>query len=250
MTSILECRKVHRYFGGLTALCDVDLQVEEGSILGIIGPNGAGKTTLFNIISGALTPTMGQVFFQGRDISGLGANRICRLGIARTYQLVRPFASLTALENVLVGVGFGRATPMPRSQRVGTAMAELEFVGLADKAEHPAESLTLVERKHLEIARALGTDPKLLLLDEVVSGLSPTECLVISKTIRDIQGRGITVIMIEHVLKVVMELCQAVMVLHFGSRLAYGPPAEIVQNREVIEAYLGDDEPSYGETGA
>ncbi len=246
MATVLECQNVYKLFGGVVALSNINLRVEEGRILGIIGPNGAGKTTLFNIISGALTPTKGRVFFQGRDISGVGANRICRLGIARTYQLVRPFAALTALENVLVGVCFGRSSRPPRGRRVPLAMTELEFVGLAAKAYQPAANLTLVEKKHLEIARALGTNPSVILLDEVVSGLSPGEAAHVIDTIREIQRRGITVVMIEHVLRVVMELCHAVLVLHFGVQLAYDCPEAVVKDKQVIEAYLGRDDPTPG----
>ncbi|HID31096.1 MAG TPA: ABC transporter ATP-binding protein, partial [Desulfobacterales bacterium] len=184
-------------------------------------------------------PTQGRGFFKGRQISGLGAARVCRLGIARTYQLVRPFNSLTALENVLIGLSFGRAHPPPREVRVAKAMAILKFMGLGAKANRAAESLTLVEKKHLEIARALATSPEILLLDEVVSGLNPTEMLRTIDTIHQIQAQGVTVIMIEHVLKVVMELCQRVVVLNYSIQIAEGSPEEVVSNPEVVEAYLG-----------
>lgn len=243
MAIILECHNISKTFDGLAALTNINLSVEEGPILGIIGPNGAGKTTLFNVIAGALRPTAGKVLFQGREISGLGPDLICRRGISRTYQSVRPFASLTALDNVLVGVCFGRNSPPPRNGRVDLAMAELEFVGLAEKANHPAENLTPVEKKLLELARALGTDPKLILLDEVVSGLTPSETAGVINIIRAIQRRGITVMMIEHLVKVVMELCDSVLVLNFGTRIAYGRPTEVVKNPLVIEAYLGRREP-------
>lgn len=237
--AILECRKVGKVFGGLIALTNVHLEVDQGQILGVIGPNGAGKTTLFNVISGALAPTSGDVFYDGKNVTGLGSNRICRLGIARTYQLVRPFASLSALENVLVGVSFGREPLLPFKERVARARKELDFVGLRGKADEAAANLTLVEKKRLEIARALATEPKVLLLDEVVSGLTPREVEHVIETIRQIQQRGITIIMIEHVLKVVMELCRKVMVLHYGSRIAFGSPKEVVNDPQVVEAYLG-----------
>jgi branched-chain amino acid transport system ATP-binding protein len=250
MSTILECQNIFKLFGGLTALANVDLAVKEGDIFGVIGPNGAGKTTLFNVISGALKPTSGEVVFDGKRITGRESNKICRLGIARTYQLVRPFASLSALENVLVGVSFGREPLLPTKERVTLALNQLEFVGLGEKADEAADNLTLVEKKRLEIARALATEPRVLLLDEVVSGLTPSEVANLIEIVREIQRRGITIIMIEHVLKVVMELCQTVMVLHYGSRIACGSPAQVVSDPEVITAYLGAPQAQAGGDGA
>jgi branched-chain amino acid transport system ATP-binding protein len=235
----IECVRVSKSFGGLKALTDISIRVSEGEILGIIGPNGAGKTTLFNVISGAIPPTGGEVFYRGRSLSGMDAARACRLGIARTYQLVRPFQSLTALENVLVGISFGRTELPPRDRRIFEAMEILDFVGLGSKAHKVAGELTLVEKKHLEIARALGTSPDVLLLDEVVSGLTPTEMFRTIDTIRQIQARQITVLMIEHVLRVVMELCERIVVLNYGIRIAEGTPEEVVNNPDVVVAYLG-----------
>lgn len=236
---VVECAGISKDFGGLRALFDINLQVEEGEILGVIGPNGAGKTTLFNIISGAIMPTKGEVLFRGRPLTGLNAGKVCRLGIARTYQLVRPFHSLTALENVLIGMCFGRANRPPGQKGIAEAMDILEFVGLGAKANKAADELTLVEKKHLEIARALATAPCVLLLDEVVSGLTPTEILRTIDTIRQIQARGITLIMIEHVLRVVMELCGRVVVLNYGEQIAEGSPREVVNDPKVVAAYLG-----------
>ncbi len=250
MTGFLECKGVSRTFGGIRALSNIHLQVEKNAITGIIGPNGAGKTTLFNIISGALEPTEGAVFFREKEISKMGPARVCRLGIARTYQLVRPFNSLTAMENVLIGIGFGRSHPPARQARSVEAMEILQFVGLGGKANHSAESLTLVEKKHLEIARALATSPELLLLDEVVSGLNPTEVLRIMDTILQIQARGITILMIEHILKVVMKLCKKVVVLNYGVQIAEGIPEDVVSDPEVIHAYIGKFEETGGASHA
>ncbi len=239
MDHFLECRGISKIFGGIKALSDVDLTIEPRSITGVIGPNGAGKTTLFNIISGAFPPTAGHVAFKGKTISKMSPARVCRLGIARTYQLVRPFNSLSTAENVMIGLGFGRAEPMNKKDRVTEAFRILQMVGLEDKANHAAEGLTLVEKKHLEIARALATGPEILLLDEVVSGLNPTEITRTVETIRQIRERGIAIIMIEHILKVVMTLCERVVVLNYGVQIAQGTPEEVVRDAEVIEAYIG-----------
>ena len=239
MDHFLECRNITKVFGGIKALSHVDLNVEPGSITGVIGPNGAGKTTLFNIISGAFPPTSGHVMFKGKKISGMSPARVCRLGIARTYQLVRPFNSLSAMENVMIGLGFGRAEPMNKEDRVSEAFRILQMVGLENRLNHAAEGLTLVEKKYLEIARALATAPEVLLLDEVVSGLDPTEVIRTMGTIQKIRESGITIIMIEHILKVVMTLCERVVVLNYGVQIAEGPPEEVVIDEAVIEAYIG-----------
>lgn len=247
MRPLLECKNIHKSFGGLIALKNIDLRVRQSEILGIIGPNGAGKTTLFNIVSGAMPPSTGEVFFKDQRITGIAPARACRLGIARTYQLVRPFSSLSALENVLIGISFGQSHPPPgKEARVDQAMAILKLVGLKAKANHASKSLTLVEKKLLEIARALGTCPEVLLLDEVVSGLNPTELRHTIDTIRWIQSSGVTVVMIEHVLKVVMELCQRVVVLNYGVKIAEGSPGEVVRNPVVEDAYLGVGETVVG----
>ncbi len=239
MSPFFECREISKTFGGIEALTHIDLKVQPNSITGVIGPNGAGKTTLFNIISGALLPTAGEVVFKGKKISGMGPARVCRLGVARTYQLVRPFNSLSAIENVLIGLGFGRAKPMAKKDRAAEALRILRMVGLENKMNQVAEGLTLVEKKHLEIARALATAPELLLLDEVVSGLNPTEVTQTIETIQQIRKSGVTIIMIEHILKVVMALCERVVVLNYGVQIAAGSPQEVVSDEAVIEAYIG-----------
>jgi len=239
MPPFLACKEISKTFGGIKALTNINLRVEQNSLTGIIGPNGAGKTTLFNIISGALVPTAGSVEFRGRKISGMGPGKVCRIGIARTYQLVRPFNSLSAMENVLIGMVFGSANRPPKENRAAEALRILQMVGLGNKVNHSAEGLTLVEKKHLEIARALATSPEVLLLDEVVSGLNPTEITQTIETIKQIQAGGITIIMIEHILKVVMELCERVVVLNYGVQIAEGTPGEVVSDQAVIQAYIG-----------
>jgi branched-chain amino acid transport system ATP-binding protein len=242
MGCLLECKHLTKHFGGLVALKDVNMQVMRGEITGIIGPNGAGKTTLFNIIAGALPPTCGNVSFKGQELSEKTVAEVCRLGIARTYQIVRPFNSLTTLENVLIGLSFGRIRPPPFKKRVIEAMDILNLMGLEGRANNAADTLTLVEKRYLEIARAMATSPEILLLDEVLSGLGPAETVHAMKTIRQIQCLGVTVIMIEHVLKVIMELCGRVIVLHYGVKIADGAPEEVTKNPTVVKAYIGNCE--------
>ncbi len=236
--SIIEVNGITRYFGGLRALYDISFNLDKGEILGLIGPNGAGKTTLFNIIAGTFPPSSGSIRFNGEEITSQGSQQICHRGISRTFQLVRTFSNLTVYENVLVGLYFGK----PHNER-GVAEKEaddlLRLTGLYQKANIPSRSLTLVGRKQLEIARALATRPKVLLLDEAISGLNPTETETMMALIRSIRSRGITVFMIEHIMKAVMGLSDRILVLNFGELIAQGTPEQVSKNKDVIEAYLG-----------
>jgi len=232
---MLDVRSVTKRFGGLVAVSDVSLTVPEGSITGLIGPNGAGKTTLFTLISGFQVPTAGQVLFRGEDITGRAPERLAVMGIARTFQIVQPFAGLTVAENIAVGAYLrhaGRAEAMEKAEAVAA------MVGLGD-LDRPASSLTVAGRKRLELARALATEPQLLLLDEVLAGLNPSEIRDIIPVIRAIRDSGITILMIEHVMQAVMSLCEHVHVLANGRLIAAGTPAEVVGNPAVVEAYLG-----------
>lgn len=237
--SLIRVNEITKHFGGLRALHDVSFTLEAGEILGLIGPNGAGKTTLFNIIAGTFPPSSGSVRFNNRDITLAGSRRICHEGISRTYQLVRPFMGLTVYENVLVGLYFGK-TRRAKTRSIENEGPELlRLTGLLQKANVPAKNLTLVGRKQLEIARALATRPKVLLLDEVISGLNPSETETLMTLITGIRDRGITILMIEHIMKAVMGLSDRIIVLNYGELIAQGTPREISRNEAVIEAYLG-----------
>jgi branched-chain amino acid transport system ATP-binding protein len=237
VAALLEVRNLGKRFGGLQAVQGLSFSVGEGEMVALIGPNGAGKTTVFGLLSGFLAPDTGEVRFRGRSILGLKPHAVCALGLARTFQIVRPFPHLSVLENVEVGA-LARESRRPRARAVAEAV--LAEVGLAEKGAQPAGSLTLAERKRLELARALATRPALLLLDEVMAGLNAIETERIVELVRAINRGGVTILLIEHVMRAVMSLSERVMVLNYGEMLAQGRPREVAADPRVIEAYLGD----------
>lgn len=236
---ILEGRGVTKYFGGLAAISGVNFYVEQGEILGLIGPNGAGKTTLFNLISAALPLHSGEIRFKGERISGLKPHQICRRGVARTFQSVKIFGNIPVFGNVLLGSLFGMSTDISSSEANRIAMESLEFVGLLEMRGVLAKDLTLVNQKRLEVARALATRPELLLLDELIAGLNPVETTQAMELVTRMRDRGITILMIEHVMKAIMSICDRIMVLHHGEKIAEGTPGEVANNQTVIDIYLG-----------
>jgi len=239
MTPLLSIQGVTKRFGGVAALNEVSFDVGEGEILGVIGPNGAGKTTLLNCVSGVYRPDAGSITFDGHSIAGEPPHRIARLGVGRTFQVVKPFASMTARENAAVGALFG-ASQLPLARAFAAADEVLEMVGMAGKASLPVASLTIPDRKRLEVARALATRPRLLLLDEVMAGLNPVEVDEALEMVRKVHRSGVTIVLIEHVMRVVVGICKRVVVLHFGQTLAEGTPDEVLRDTRVIEAYLGE----------
>ncbi len=256
---ILETEKLTRAFGGVIAVNKVSFSVEEGLITGLIGPNGAGKTTLFNNITGLDLPTKGRVLFEGKDITGAAAHRICRMGIARTFQNIRLFKELTVVENVMIGRHF-KTGPSETKGRFANALNSyfrlkqeeeqiyerslewLRFFDMDDARDELAKNLPYGKQRELEIARALATDPKLLFLDEPAAGMNPQETEHLMQIIRKIRDLGITVVLIEHDMKLVMSICDTITVLNYGQKLAEGTPVEIRRNKDVIEAYLGKEE--------
>ena len=237
---ILTGQHVSKYFGALRAVDDVDVEVYAGEILGIIGPNGAGKTTLLSMINGTLPITKGKIFFRGQEISGMRPYRIAERGISRTFQIVKPFPGMTALENVALGALFGRNRERDMSRAMERAAETLRRVRIEGKEYVLVEKLNVSERKRLELARALTQNPDLLLLDEVMAGLNPREIEDIMALIQEVNRAGTTLMVIEHVMKAIMGISSRIVVLHHGQKIAEGTPAEISENREVIAAYLGE----------
>ena len=239
--AILEGEKVTKFFGGLAAVYDVDFKIKEGEIVGLIGPNGAGKTTLFNLISGSLGTTGGEIRYQGNRISNLKPHQICKLGIARTFQSVKLFGNISVFDHVFLGSICGTASRTKTADAQAKSATLLELVGLSAKKSELAKNLPLAEQKRLEVARALATEPRVLLLDEVMAGLTATEVNAFTTLIHQIRRRGITILLVEHVMQAIMAICDRIIVLHHGVKLAEGLPQEIAKNQKVIEVYLGTD---------
>ncbi|MCL4746586.1 MAG: ABC transporter ATP-binding protein [Burkholderiaceae bacterium] len=236
---LLEYRGVAKDYGGLRAIDDVSFRVEEGEIVGLIGPNGAGKTTLFELASGFQRPTRGEIWFAGKRIDGLGTPVICAMGLARTFQVVRPFGEMTVLENVLVGAFLRSRHAHAARTRAASVLKDVQMTG---RDAQIARTLTLAGRKRLEVAKALATAPRLLLLDEVMAGLTRVETAEIMAMVRDVRQSGITILMVEHNMHAVMALSDRVVVLHHGRKICEGTPAEVGANSGVVEAYLGERE--------
>jgi branched-chain amino acid transport system ATP-binding protein len=236
--AIVEAKNLSMHFGELAALQNINLSVEEGEILGLIGPNGAGKTTFFNCVTGFLNATRGDIFFKGQNITRLGPHRICHLGICRTFQIVQSFHEMTVLENIMMGAfcrHAGTAASMERAEEV------LEITGLKDKRHQIAGSLTLADQKRIELARTIATRPTVVLLDEVMAGLNPAETDEAVELIRKIHGMGFTLVVVEHVMEVIMDISQRIAVFDSGELIVEGPPEKVVRDERVIQAYLGED---------
>lgn len=238
MSEILQIEHLSKHFGGLKAVNDFSMTVEKGEIHALIGPNGAGKTTLFNLVSGFLTPSAGTITFDGKNVTNDKSYHLCSKGLVRTYQIVQPFRGMTTLDNVMVG-GFTHTDRVSLARE--KAMRALQIVKLDQKAAVQARNLNLCEQKRLEVARALATEPKLIMLDEVMAGLNPTEVAEVMDIVLEIRELGITVVIIEHIMQAVMSISDNITVLSFGQKIAEGVPSEIATNPEVISVYLGSD---------
>lgn len=236
--TLLKVEKVVKRFSGLVAVNNVSIELNEGEILGLIGPNGAGKTTLFHSICGYHVPSEGKIILNGEEVQNLKPEKICKKGIARTFQIVQPFGNLTLLENVIVGA-FNTISKYDDAKK--EAMEQLKFMGMDHKAHEQMKDLTFAEQKKVEVARALATKPKILFLDEVMSGLNPTEVNDFIQLIQDIRQSGITIFFIEHLMSAVMKLSDRVVVMHLGEKIAEGPPEIVMKNPQVVEAYLGGE---------
>jgi len=236
--SLLQAKGITKRFGGLVAVNNFDISVEEGEIVGLIGPNGAGKTTAFNLISGFLELTSGEVHFDGRDITNLRPDQVCKRGLARTFQVVKPFAQLSVLENVMVGA-YNRTNSQVEAQNHAEEI--IHFLGLEKIAQENAGSLSVAYRKRLELAKTLATKPKIILLDEAMAGLRPKETDEIIELVRQVRKMGISLLIVEHVMRVIMALAERIVVIHHGEKLAEGTPEDIAINQDVIDAYLGEE---------
>jgi branched-chain amino acid transport system ATP-binding protein len=237
--ALLEVNGITKRFGGLVAVNDLDLSLDKGEILGLIGPNGAGKTTAFNMISGFYQPDEGQIIFNGQDITGLRPDQVCKLGITRTFQVVKPFPQLNVRDNVMVGA-YNRTNDRKESRKKAENI--IEFLGMQEMREMTAGSLSVAYRKRLEVAKALATDPKIILLDEAMAGLRPTETDEMIELVREISLQGIGLLLVEHVMRVIMSLAERIVVIHHGEKIAEDEPQQIVQDKSVIDAYLGEVE--------
>jgi branched-chain amino acid transport system ATP-binding protein len=235
--SLLTLENLNKKYGALVVTDDVSLSVAKGEILGILGPNGAGKTTLFNLIAGTVQPDSGRVIYRGEDISATNAATRCKRGISRSFQVPHPFNGMTVFENILVGAAFGRAGADPEAH----ALKVMEITGMKGKANQLAGTITLLERKRLEMARALATEPELLLLDEIAGGLTERECQSLLSAIRDVHQSGVTIVWIEHVVHALLSVAQRLVVLNFGKLIADGAPQDVMNSRDVKSVYLGED---------